>query len=45
MLFENVWAARLTEAVRNADGELIANERIPHDIVEAARADLAANPD
>jgi hypothetical protein len=45
LLFENVWATRFTEAVRNADGELVANARIPHDIVEAALADLAANPD
>jgi uncharacterized membrane protein len=44
MLFENVWAAKFADAVRNADGELVANARIPHDIVEAARADLAANP-
>jgi Family of unknown function (DUF6325) len=45
MLFENVWAAKFVEAVRNADGELVANERIPYEIVEAARADLVANPD
>ncbi len=45
LLFENVWAAKFAEAVRNADGQLIANERIPYDIVEAAQADLAANPD
>jgi hypothetical protein len=44
MLFENVWAAKFVDAVRNADGELVANARIPHDIVEAAHADLAANP-
>jgi hypothetical protein len=45
MLVENVWAAKFVEAVRNADGELVANERIPYEIVEAARADLVANPD
>jgi uncharacterized membrane protein len=44
LLFENVWAAKLAAALRGADGELVANERIPHDIVEAARADLVANP-
>lgn len=44
MLFENVWATKFADAVRNADGELVANARIPHDIVEAAQADLAANP-
>ena len=36
LVFENVWAAKFAEAVRNADGQLIANERIPHDIVQAA---------
>jgi uncharacterized membrane protein len=38
LVFENVWAARFAEAVRNADGRLLANERIPHDVVEAALA-------
>jgi translation initiation factor IF-2 len=38
LVFENVWAARFAEAVRNADGELLANERIPYDIVQAALA-------
>ncbi len=45
LLFENVWAAKFADAVRNADGELVANARIPHDIVEAALADLSANPE
>ena len=36
LVFENVWAAKFAEAVRNADGQLLANERIPHDIVQAA---------
>jgi uncharacterized membrane protein len=45
LVFENTWATKLAEAVRNADGEVVANERIPHDIVEAAMADVAANPD
>ena len=30
--------ARFAEAVRNADGQLVANERIPYDIVQAALA-------
>ena len=38
LVFENVWATRFAEAVRNADGQLIANERIPYDIVQAALA-------
>jgi hypothetical protein len=43
LVFENVWATRFAEAVRNADGQLIANERIPHDIVQAALAYAAAD--
>jgi hypothetical protein len=42
LVFENVWATRFAEAVRNADGQLIANERIPYDIVQAAMAYAAA---
>jgi translation initiation factor IF-2 len=42
LVFENVWAARFAEAVRNADGQLVANERIPYDIVQAALAYAAA---
>lgn len=34
MLFENVWAARFAQAVRNAHGEVLLNERIPHAVVE-----------
>jgi hypothetical protein len=33
IVFENSWAARLATAMRNADGEVVAFERIPHDIV------------
>jgi hypothetical protein len=36
---------KFADAVRNADGELVADARIPHEIVEAALADLAANPE
>ena len=43
LVFENVWATRFAEAVRNADGQLIANERIPYVVVQAALA-YAAEP-
>ena len=36
LLFENVWAARFATAVRNANGELVAFERIPREVVVAA---------
>lgn len=40
MLFENVWAARFAQSVRNANGQLVMNVRIPHDVVVAARRTL-----
>jgi translation initiation factor IF-2 len=42
LVFENVWATRFAEAVRNADGQLLANERIPHAVVQAALAHAEA---
>ena len=33
MLFENVWAARFAKAVRDAKGEVLLNERIPHAVI------------
>ena len=37
MLFENIWAARFAQAVRNAGGEVLLNTRIPHSVVEEVR--------
>lgn len=34
MLFENVWAKRFADAVANANGEVILNERIPRSVIE-----------
>ena len=42
LVFENVWATRFAQAVLNADGRLVANERIPYDVVQAALAHAAA---
>ena len=36
LVWENTWAARFAQAVRNADGEVLINERIPHAAVMAA---------
>lgn len=41
MLFENTWAARFAEAVRNAQGEVVVNERIPRVVVEELLAERA----
>jgi hypothetical protein len=40
LLFENTWASRFAEAVRNANGEVVLNERIPRAMVEAALASV-----
>jgi hypothetical protein len=40
ILYENVWAARFAQAVRNAGGEVLVNVRVPHAIVEAAQQSL-----
>jgi hypothetical protein len=37
LVWENVWARKVTQAMRNAGGELLAFERLPHEVVQAAR--------
>jgi hypothetical protein len=37
IVWEDVWAAKLAQAVRDADGVLLDLERIPHEVVMAAR--------
>ncbi len=39
MLFENTWAARFQQAVVNAQGQLVLNERIPRAVVEQIMAE------
>ncbi len=41
MLFENLWAVAFKEAVLRADGELLMQERIPHEVVLEAVDSLA----
>ncbi len=41
LLFENAWAAEVTQAMRDADGELLVMERIPAAVVEEALAAAA----
>jgi hypothetical protein len=36
LLFEHTWAAKLKQAVLNADGRLVAQVRIPHEVIEEA---------
>lgn len=40
MLFENTWAAPFMNAVRGAKGEVLLNERIPHNVIVELEAAL-----
>ena len=37
LVWENVWARKVAQAMRDAGGELVAFERLPHEIVQTAR--------
>ncbi len=37
LVWENVWARKVAQTMRDAGGELVAFERLPHDVVQAAR--------
>ena len=37
LVWENVWARRVAQAVREAGGMLVAFDRLPHDAVQEAR--------
>jgi hypothetical protein len=37
LVWENVWAREVSQAMRNAGGVLLAFDRLPHDVVQAAR--------
>jgi len=43
LAWENVWAKGVAGAIRNAGGELYDYDRIPHEVVVAAREWAAAN--
>jgi hypothetical protein len=42
LLFEHLWAATFTQAIRDAGGQLIMNERIPAAVVEEVERALRA---
>ena len=42
IVWEDTWATPLAEAIRNAGGVIVAGERIPHEIVEAAYEGIPA---
>ncbi len=37
LVWENVWARKVAQAMRDAGGVMVAFERLPHDVVQAAR--------
>ena len=37
LVWENVWAQTVAQAIRDAGGMLVAFDRVPHDTVQAAR--------
>lgn len=43
IVWENVWARDVAQAMRDAGGELVDFARLPHDVVQAAREYAAAN--
>ena len=43
LVWENLWARDVAEAIRNAGGELLDFERLPHEVVQAARDAALAN--
>jgi hypothetical protein len=43
VVWEDVWATKLAQAVRNADGVILDFERIPHEVVVEARNWILSN--
>ena len=43
LVWENVWAGKVAQAMRDAGGVLVAFERLPHDVVQEARDWALAN--
>jgi hypothetical protein len=43
LVWENVWARDVAQALRNAGGILLDFERLPHEVVQAARDAALAN--
>jgi len=43
LVWEDVWATRLAEAIRGADGEILDHDRVPHEVVQAALEYASAN--
>ena len=44
LVWEDVWAREVAQALRDAGGEVFDFGRLPHEVVEAAREHALANP-
>ncbi len=42
LVWENVWARTVAQAIRDAGGMLVAFDRVPHDVVQTAREAVLA---
>lgn len=42
LVWEDVWATKVAQAIRDADGVVLDLERVPHDVIMAAREWAAA---
>ncbi len=42
LIWENVWARKVAQTIRDAGGMLVAFDRIPHDVVQAVREAVLA---
>ena len=42
MLYENTWAVKTKQAIMDANGRLLVQARVPHDIVQETLNDMAA---
>jgi Family of unknown function (DUF6325) len=43
LLFENTWATRFVDAMRNANGQLVMIERVPRVVIDELIAEVAAS--
>jgi len=43
LVFENVWAREVAQKIRDAGGVVLDFDRLPHDVVQAARDAVLAN--
>jgi Family of unknown function (DUF6325) len=43
LVWENVWARKIAQAMHDVGGEVLDFERIPHEVVQAAREAALAN--